>query len=329
VSATDRAKRVVFVIYPNFQSLDLTGPFEVFAGANEVLIGSGDTPRYRLSVAAAQPGLVNAESGLNMAVDATLGSVRGPIDTLVVVGGRGSRQSARNDGLVSHVQRLARRSQRVASICSGAYVLAAAGLLDGRTVCTHWSRTADLARKYPRLVVDENSLYRCDGNVWTSAGVTAGIDMALAMVEQDHDAQTAQLIARGLVMFLRRPGGQSQFAAAVWHDKADNDAIRRAQAAVVEFPGSDLRINALARLASMSERNFVRVFHQQVGTTPAKYVESVRFDMACRLLETTDDGVDLIAQQVGLGTAETMRRVFLRRRGVSPTDYRQRFSLTA
>jgi transcriptional regulator GlxA family with amidase domain len=324
-------RRIVFVIYPGHQSLDLTGPYEVFNGANSVLdhwTRRAPQPRYRLTIAALGGGTVRSESGLCIQADADLRRVKGPIDTLMVVGGSGARAASTDEQLVNHVGRLAASARRVASICTGTFVLAAAALLDDRAVCTHWSATAELGEQFPSLTVDPDSLYRRDGRVWTSAGVTAGIDLSLAMVEADHDARTAQTIARWLVMFLRRPGGQSQFAAPVWHE-AEADAIREAQQSIVTGPGDDHRIAALAERVSMSERNFARVFTREVGSTPAKYVEAVRIDTACRLLETTDQNVETVARSVGFGTAETMRRAFIRTRGITPTDHRTRFALSA
>jgi transcriptional regulator GlxA family with amidase domain len=329
-SMTADLRRVVFVIFPGCQSLDLSGPFEVFASANQVPLGvAAPTHRYQLQVAALQSGPVASESGLCVSADVALRSLRGSIDTLVVVGGTGSRVASQDNDLLHEVRRLATRSRRVASVCTGTFVLAAAGLIDGKTVCTHWARAESFERRFPRVRVDRDALFRRDDNVWTSAGVTAGIDLALALVEEDHGAELAQTIARWLVMFLRRPGGQSQFAAPVWHEAAERDAIRIVQDDVVAHPAHDHRVSTMAQRAAMSERHFLRTFQQEVGATPAKYVEAVRFDQASRLLESTDRTVERIATEVGFGTSETMRRVFLRVAGVSPTDYRRRFSLRA
>ena len=207
-------RRIAIVVFPGCQALDLTGPHEVFAGANQVLQGRhrGD-PRYELLVTALEPGAVRSESGLGVVADHALADLRPPLDTLLVVGGDGVHDARRDPELVAQVVRLAAGSRRVASVCTGSFVLAAAGLLDGREVCTHWARARRLAREFPLVTVDPESLYRRDGAVWTSAGVTAGVDLALALVEDDCGAEVAQTVARWMVMFLRRPGGQSQFAA--------------------------------------------------------------------------------------------------------------------
>jgi transcriptional regulator GlxA family with amidase domain len=321
-------RRIAIVVFPGCQALDLTGPHEVFAGANQVLRGRHrDDPRYQLLVTALEPGPVRSESGLAVVADHALAAVRPPLDTLLVVGGDGVHDARRDPELVTQVVRLSAGSRRVASVCTGSFVLAAAGLLDGREACTHWARARRLAREFPRVRVDPESLYRRDGAVWTSAGVTAGVDLALALVEDDCGAEVAQTVARWMVMFLRRPGGQSQFAAALWHPASELDAIRAAQDAVLAHPGADHSVPALAAGAGMSLRNFTRVFTRDLGTTPARYVERVRVEAACRLLETTDLTVDVVARRCGLRTAETLRRSFLRTLGVPPTDYRRRFAL--
>ncbi len=323
-------RRVVFVTYDGFQSLDLAGPFEAFAGLNELLAaGHHAGPRYRLDVAAVRSGPIRSESGLTIMAETTLAHVRGPLDTLVVVGGRAASQAEPDPALIRQIQRLARRSDRVVSVCTGSFLLAEAGLLDGRTVCTHWARAKLFAKRFPTVTLDGDSLHRRDGNVWTSAGVTAGIDLALTLIADDHGSAFAQVVSRWLVMFYRRPGGQSQFAAPVWHGVSERETIRAIQDQVVAKPGNDYRLVTMAEAASMSERNFLRVFTREVGVTPTKFVESVRLNVACVLLETTDAGVASIARTTGFGTAETMRRTFFREKGVAPSDYRSRFARTA
>ena len=321
-------RRIAIAVFPGCQALDLTGPHEVFAGANQVLQGRhrGD-PRYQLLVAALEAGPVRSESGLGVVADHALSDLQTPLDTLLVVGGDGVHAARRDPAIVAQVVRLAAGSRRVASVCTGSFVLAAAGLLDGRNACTHWARARRLAREFPRVTVDPESLYRRDGMVWTSAGVTAGVDLALALVEDDCGADVAQTVARWMVMFLRRPGGQSQFATALWQPASELDAIRAAQDAVLADPGADHSVPALAAGVGMSLRNFTRVFTRELGTTPARYVERVRVDAACRLLETTALTVDVVARRCGFGTAETLRRSFLRTLGIPPTDYRRRFAL--
>ncbi len=319
---------MVFVVFPGFQSLDLTGPFEVFAGANDLLDAEQRSgPRYRPLICAACAGPVMSESGLSIVATDSMDAVRGKHDTLVVVGGRGTNAASRDDHIIGEVRRLARSARRVTSVCTGAFVLAAAGLLDGRMACTHWARADQFEKRFPHVDLDRDSLYRCDGKIWTSAGVTAGVDLALALVAEDHGPELAQTVSRWLVMFYRRPGGQSQFAAPVWRGVSGRQSIRELCDHVVADPGGDHHLPRLAADASMSERNFLRVFVREIGVTPAKFVESVRVDAACRALETTDVGVDVIAKASGFGTAETMRRTFLRTKGIAPSDYRIRFTL--
>ena len=207
-------RRVVFVAYDGFQSLDLAGPFEAFAGLNELLdAGKGAGLRYTPEVAALRAGPIRSESGLTITADTALAHIRGPLDTLVVVGGRAASQAQPDTALIHQIQRLARRTERVTSVCTGSFLLAEAGLLDGRIVCTHWARAKLFAERFPNITLDGDSLHRRDGNVWTSAGVTAGIDLALALIADDHGSDLAQVVSRWLVMFYRRPGGQSQFLA--------------------------------------------------------------------------------------------------------------------
>jgi len=312
---------VVLVVFPGLQGLDLIGPAEVFAAASE---HTGDQA-YRVRVVATTPGPATSSSGVAIVADEAIANVRGPIDTLMVVGGDGTYGAVADEHLVHHVARLARRARRVTSVCSGAFVLAQAGLLDGRRATTHWRVCELLARSFPTVEVDPDPIYVRDGNVYTSAGVTAGMDLALALVEDDHGRDIALAIARRMVLFLRRPANQSQFSAPLQAQAAEHDGIRAAQHHVIEHPGSDCSVAALARTALMSERRFARSFTAETGVTPARFVERVRTETARRLLEDTDDGVDAIAAAAGFGTSETMRRTFLRIVRTSPTEYRRRF----
>jgi transcriptional regulator GlxA family with amidase domain len=322
---TDRS--VVFLVFDGYQPLDLTGPHEVFAGVNAFLRGEGRAgPRYRLTIAAARPGLVASESGLAVAAEALPGP-DADLDTVVVVGGWGVKAVCADEALVDWVRAAGTRARRMASVCTGAFVLAEAGLLDGRRATTHWARGDRLAARHPLVTVDVEPIHIRDGNVWTSAGVTAGIDLALAMVEEDHGPEAAQTVARWLVMFARRPGGQSQFATAVWSEGAEREPLRAACALVHAHPEADLSVPALAAHAGMSERNFTRAFSREIGRSPGRYVEAVRVEAARRLLERTTSSVAAVARQCGFGTAETMRRSFLRQIGVPPSDYRARFNL--
>ncbi len=221
------------------------------------------------------------------------------------------------------------RCRRVATVCTGAFVAAEAGLFDGRRVTTHWSRAEQLAAEFPSLVVDADPIYVRDGKYWSSAGVTAGIDLALALVHDDLGAEVAQTVARWLVMFLHRPGGQTQFASPVWVPRAERSTVRAVQSLVEAAPGGDHRLPALAAAAAMSVRHFARVFTAEVGETPGRFVERVRVEAARRELETTDDTLDVVADRCGFGTAETLRRVFQRRLSVAPDFYRRRFRVVA
>jgi transcriptional regulator GlxA family with amidase domain len=319
---------VVFVVFEGLQGLDLTGPLEVFADANDEIRG-GPGPHdgpYRLVVAAVQAGILRTSSGIGIVADVALADIAAPIDTLVVVGGDGTYAAFGDEALQIQVQRLADGARRVTSVCSGAFLLAAAGLLDGRRATTHWRVCDLLASTFPAVTVEPDPIIVRDGNVATSAGVTAGMDLALALVEEDLGGELALRIARRLVLFLRRPANQAQFSAPLAAQVAARDEIREAQRHVVEHPGSDCSVPALARRAAMSERNFTRCFTAEVGVTPARWVERVRVETARRLLEDTDDGVEAVATAAGFGTAETMRRTFLRHLRTSPTEYRRRFT---
>jgi transcriptional regulator GlxA family with amidase domain len=310
-------RRVVFVVYPRFTALDLVGPHEVLATAGQ----------YVVDVAAMTAGPVPTTRGPTIVADRALSSLRGAIDTLIVVGGEGSRLAAHDSDLVRWVRRAARRSRRVASVCTGAFVLAAAGVLDGRRATTHWASCDALARSHPSIDVDSDPIFVRDGNVWTSAGVTAGMDLALALLEDDFGRDVALRVARRLVVFVQRPGGQSQFSAQL-QAQADAPArapIRDLQHWIAEHPHEDLAVERLAARVAMSSRHFARVFRAEVGETPAVFVERVRVETARRLLETTGLAVEDVAAAAGFGTVETMRRAFARRVGVNPAAYRDRF----
>ncbi|HUF97956.1 MAG TPA: helix-turn-helix domain-containing protein [Ilumatobacter sp.] len=322
-------RHVVFVVCPGFQSLDLTGPFEVFAAANE----AASSPAYRLTVVSLTGGPIASESGLAIGterLDTVLHTglhTGSDVHTLVIPGGNGVRAAIGDEALVAAIGELAAQAERVVTVCTGAFLAAAAGVATGRTVTTHWHRAEALQRRFPDINVDADPIFIRDGNLWSSAGVTAGIDLALAIVEHDLGGDVAQTIARHLVMFLRRPGGQSQFATPIWSERAEAEPIRHAQHHIDAHPGDDHRLDLLAQRAGMSSRHFARCFTAQTGVPPGKYVTMVRVEAARRALETTDATIDSIAMRCGFGTAETMRRSFHRQLGVSPDDYRNRFRL--
>jgi transcriptional regulator GlxA family with amidase domain len=320
-------RHVVIVAYPGLQSLDAVGPFEVFAGATRVIRSRGRSDGYRLSLVSTEGSPVSAGSGLGLCT-VPLPPPRERIDTLVLPGGD-QAQAARRDGeLIAWVRAVAPRCRRVAAVCTGAFLAAEAGLLDGRRVTTHWASAERLAEEFPALNVDADPIYIRDGQFWTSAGVTAGIDLALALVADDCGVEVAQTVARWLVMFLHRPGGQTQFASPVWVPRAERSAVRAVQAVVEAAPGGDHRLPALAAAAAMSVRHFARVFSAEVGETPGRFVERVRLEAARRELETTNDTLDVIAVSCGFGTAETLRRAFQRRLNVAPDSYRRRFRVS-
>ncbi|MCH9681142.1 MAG: helix-turn-helix domain-containing protein [Deltaproteobacteria bacterium] len=318
------ARHVVLLALPGVQLLDLAGPLEVFDAATRVLTAIGDDrPGYRTTVTGPQREVVTA-SGLPL-VTTSMSRVRGPIDTLMVGGALDFPKRRFDPTLLRWFRRRAAASRRVASVCSGAFVLAQAGLLQGRRATTHWLATDELRRQYPDTQVDEDALHVEDDGVFTSAGVTAGIDLALALVESDLGHEISLRTARLLVMFLHRPGGQSQFSAALTRPPARHEAVRRVQSAVLEQPGGDHRVPTMARHAGMSPRHFARVFTEQTQETPARFVQRVRLERAQQLLEDQAASMDEVAQQVGFGSSETMRRTFVRAMGVSPGAYQARF----
>ncbi len=312
-----QSRRVVIVAFPGVQSLDVAGPAEVFshAGAYEVLVAA---PRREL---------LATGSGFALWPETTLAEQDGSeIDTLIVAGGPGTRSELGAEEIAAWLRATAPRARRVCSVCSGAFLLAQADLLDGRHATTHWRWCKELARRYPQVTVDPEPIFVADGNIRTSAGVTAGMDLALALVEEDHGPRRALEVARELVLFVRRPGGQAQFSAHLAAQTAERAPLRELQAWMADHLGEDLSVHALAARAHMSERNLARAFRREVGHTPASYVEGLRVQRARLELETTSTQTAAIATACGFGTVETMRRAFARRLGVSPGAYRDRFA---
>jgi transcriptional regulator GlxA family with amidase domain len=325
-SARPTARSVVIVVFDQVQSLDLTGPLEVFTGAERYREGHGlDVPPYVVTVAGPTTAPVRTSSGLTVVPDAAIGEVAGAIDTLVVAGGDGVNTAMDNHFFVQRIAALAAGARRVTSVCSGALLLAEAGLLDGRRATTHWSRCAELAARFPSVTVDPDPIFTRDGNVFTSAGVTAGMDLALALVADDLGRNAALTIARHLVLFLQRPGNQAQFSAQLATQLADRDEIRSLQEWIADHPDADCSVESLATRINMSPRHLARLFAEGVGTTPARYVEQVRLEAARRRLEESGDSVERVASACGFGTTETMRRVFIRHLGVAPAHYRSHF----
>ncbi len=325
-STTGPPRRVVMLAFPNVQLLDVVGPLEVLAAGGLAETSRGRGPGYAIEVVGPEPGVVRASSGLAVGVDRTFDDRPDSIDTLIVAGGVGSRVASADDRILDYLRAAAPKARRICSVCTGAEVLAAAGLLHGRRVTTHWAFAETLAARHPDLDVDPDSIYVRDGKFWTSAGVTAGMDLALALVEDDIGRGLALEVSRWMVFFLKRPGGQSQFSAQLVGQMADRDPVRDLQTWVVDHPEADHSIEALAARVAMSPRHFARVFREEVGQSPARFVECVRVEAARRGLEESRRSVDEIASFVGFGTAETMRRAFIRRIGVGPSAYRERFA---
>jgi transcriptional regulator GlxA family with amidase domain len=317
------------VVFPDVQILDVTGPLEVFARTARWLVdhGARREPAYAVELLAARRGIVRSSSGLELVVRRSLAEVRHGIDTLLVAGGIGARRVPSDRALIAWLRRTAPRVRRLASVCTGAFLLAEAGLLDGRRATTHWGACAQLAARYPKVSVEPDPIFVRDGRVYTSAGVTAGMDLALALVEEDHGREVAVAVARELVMFLKRPGGQSQFSIPLMAQTAARQPLRELQEWIGEHPGADLSVATLAQRAAMSLRHFARVFTREVGITPARFVERARVEAARRRLEESPAGMEAVASQCGFGSGEIMRRAFLRTVRVNPAEYRHRFRI--
>lgn len=314
---------MVILGFGGVQALDIAGPFDVFTGANLQLVAMGRQERYDIALVSLDGAPVSTMTGLEF-VAAPLPDPATAIDTVIIPGGFGTEAVRRDAATVEWIRAAAATTRRVVTVCSGAFLAAEAGLLDGCRATTHWAAAGHLADQYPDVTVDPEPIFvRSSEQVWTAAGVTAGIDLALQLVEEDHGTEVAQTVARWLVMYLRRPGGQTQFAAPVWAPRARRAPIRAVQEAIEAEPGGTHSITALARRASMSARHFTRVFTEEVGEAPGSYVERIRTEAARRQLEQTDDTVTVIAARCGFGTAETMRRSFIRRVGISPDQYRR------
>ncbi|MGU3537536.1 GlxA family transcriptional regulator [Methylobacterium sp. A54F] len=323
---------VEILVFPGVQLLDVAGPLQAFASANDLADRAGAAPAYALRVVSEAGGTVTASAGLGLAT-APLPDPGEPLGTLLVPGGAGVHDALRRPALRAWVARRAGAAERVVSVCTGAFLLAEAGLLDGRRAATHWDACARLAARYPAVRVEADPIFLRDGPVWTSAGVTAGIDLALALIEADLGRAAALAVARHLVVFLKRPGGQAQFSAALALQSAGNRAGDRAEdrfgalhAWMAEHLAGDLSVPSLAAQAGMSLRSFARRYRAVTGRTPAAAAESMRVEAARRLL--TDTGLPLkrIAARCGLGSEETLRRLFQRHLAVSPGTYRARFS---
>jgi transcriptional regulator GlxA family with amidase domain len=314
------ARRVVVVAFEGAQLLDVAGPAQTFASAAEIVPGA-----YAIELVSPRGGVITTSAGLALHTQA-MAARRGPIDTLVVVGGPGVAPALEDRALLRRLRQWSARARRTCSVCTGAFLLAGAGLLDDKRATTHWGYCRALQERHPAVRVEPDPIFVRDGDVWTSAGVTAGIDLALALVEADLGHEAAMRVARRLVVFLKRPGGQSQFSAPLSAQLADDAGLDALHAWMAGHLSADLRVERLAARASMSPRTFARIYTAKLGTTPAKTVERLRVEAARRALEDGDAPIKQVAHRCGFGDEERMRRAFVRRLGVSPSDYRARFA---
>lgn len=320
--APGRRHTVVFVVYDGVRLLDVTGPLEVLTVANE------HGGAYRTVLASPDGRDVVSSAGVRLGVDRALPDVAAPVGTLVVPGAPDWQAVAADQAMLDQIRRLAGGSDRTASVCAGAFALAAAGLLDGRRVTTHWDLADQLAAHFPAVTVDADPIFIADGRVITSAGISAGIDLTLALVEADLGPETARAVARHLVVFMQRPGGQSQFSVRTSAAATRDGTVRRALDAVAADPAANHTLSSMAALAGVSVRQLGRLFRTELGTTPAGYVERIRVEAAQAMLESGGDTLDVVARRTGFGSPETMRRAFLRELGVTPGAYRERFRTT-
>lgn len=311
-------KKIVFICFDNFQSLDLVGPMEVFAQAN-----THKAQQYKLHILSVDGGTVRASSGLEIQTQRL--KLINPLDTLIVIGGNGVYAAIENKRLLQYVIKQAAKARRVVSICSGAFLLAEAGLLKGKKVTTHWKVCDKFRNSYPEIELDPDAIFVRDGKVTTSAGVTAGMDLCLSLVEEDIDRDTAMSIARMLVIYYRRAGGQTQFSETLKTQTLGDKKFSDLCSFIQENPDYDLSVPALSEYSAMSERNFSRCFTLEVGMPPGKYVEKTRLESAKHLLENTHKNLDEISQRCGFSSSEILRRLFKRCHGIAPSEYRKRF----
>lgn len=314
---------VVMLVYPGVVAMDVFGPLEAFATANAI----AHRPLYRLAIAGMSMAPVETSLGIRITPSVAVADLREPIDTLLVSGGYGQAEASCDQGLLAWLKTGRRRARRCGSICTGAFVLAAAGLLDGKRATTHWAMAEELGRRYPKVAVEVDRIFVRDGSVYTSAGVTAGIDLALGMIEEDHGRSLALRVARSLVVHLKRTGGQSQFSNLLLAQFAASPPVRLVQEWALENLAADLSVKALAMRAHMSERTFRRAFADETGETPRDFVERIRIDAARGLFEEAQLTVQSVATRCGFETVDNLRRAFVRRLGVTPQQYRQRFRL--
>ncbi|MEN3347104.1 MAG: hypothetical protein V7632_739 [Bradyrhizobium sp.] len=323
-SRPDAGRLVEVVAFPSVQLLDVTGPLQVFASANAIMRKAGNPEPYAVRIVAGSGPTVEASAGVGIAVH-PLSPTDAVLDTLLVAGGDGVHAAAEDAALVGWVRKRAARARRTASVCTGAFLLAASGALNGRRAVTHWEFCAELARRFPLIRVEPDPIFLHDGPFWTSAGVTSGIDLALALVEEDLGRTTALAVARYLVVFFKRPGGQAQFSEML-SLQATDDKFGALHDWISNHLAGDLSLPVLAKQAGMSERSFSRHYAEATGLTPARAIERLRVEGARHLLSETRLPIKRISQRCGFGSEETMRRSFMRLLATTPQDYRARFS---
>ncbi len=317
-----KTRNIVFLADCDAEALNLVGPLEVFDAATR--LGDARVPRYRSEVLVPEPGTIRCSIGLSILAPRAVKSHRGPIDTLVVVGGYGVWNATRDRALLRWIRRAAGRARRVASICAGAFLLAAAGLLENKRATTHWALCKRLQANYPSTRVDTDLVFVRDGKIWTSAGVSSGMDMSLALIAEDLDRRAAAEVAHWLVMPLQRAGGQSQLSALLSAQLSEREPLRDVAAWVGDHPEADHTVASLAKRAGMSVRNFARAFRRELGQTPRAYVEKVRVEAAQRVLEQSTEPIAAVARRIGFRSVETLERRFRRAIGLSPAAYRER-----
>jgi transcriptional regulator GlxA family with amidase domain len=322
-----QSRTIGIVIFPDVEILDITGPSEVFNFANLTLIKQGLTQKniYTIKLLADQSGPVTTMSGLQIFAEDVYHNPNTEIDTLIIPGGEVDKALA-NQQLISWIKSMSTQVRRLVSVCTGAFLLARAGLLEGRKATTHWHYCQQLSTEYPGVKVERDYIFIKDGHIFTSGSITSGIDLALALLEEDWGRDLAMYVARFLVVFLQRPGGQSQFSNYLITEASHRPDLRELQTWIINHPGQDLRVEALAKRMAMSPRNFARLFLTETGMTPAKFVEMARIDQARHLLESSDLSIETIADKSGFKDTERMRRAFIRQMGVNPQNYRQHFS---
>ncbi|WP_345653606.1 GlxA family transcriptional regulator [Streptomyces siamensis] len=313
---------VTVLAFPGVRLLDVTGPIEVFTTANE--FGA----RYRVRIVSEDGAEVITSAGTRLGADLSVTEVSEPSDVLVIPGGANWETLIKDDALLDVIRRLNEKSRCTASVCTGSFLLAAAGLLNGRRAATHWRHSQQLASRFPSVRVRPDAIFVRDGQMLTSAGVSAGIDLSLSLVEEHYGAEVARSVAKDMVVFMQRPGGQSQFSVHSQVSHVHHEMLRGLLDAVATNPGANHTVAAMARRAGISIRHVTRLFHEEVGTTPARYVEQVRLEAAQMLLETGDDPLPVVARRTGFGSPESLRRAFVRHLGVTPGAFRATFRTT-